>query len=111
MNFIRLVSTAIVVGSLTSCVYANVNTPLAYRSPTPADVNGPLGREVTGEACSQVVLGMVAWGDGGYGAAVEDAKAKGGAALLADVQSDRSIFNVLSVYQRICTKVRGHVAQ
>ena len=111
MSFIRIVSTAFIVGSLASCVYTNVNTPLAYRSPTPADVNGPLGNEVTGEACSQVVLGMVAWGDGGYVAAVENAKAKGGAVLLADVQSDRSVFNVLGVYQKFCTKVRGRIAQ
>jgi hypothetical protein len=92
---------------LGSCVYADVHAPLAYRSPTPLDVQAPLGPEVTGEACSQVVLGLVAWGDGGYGAAVEDAKAKSGAALLVDVQSDRTLFNVLSVYQKVCTRVRG----
>ena len=97
--------------ALSSCVYANVSAPLAYRSPTPGDVTAPLGAEVIGEACSRLVLYMVAWGDGGYGAAVEDAKAKSGAALLVDVQSDRSVFNILSVYQRVCTRVRGRTVR
>lgn len=97
--------------ALSSCVYANVSAPLAYRSPTPGDVSAPLGVEVVGEACSQLVLWMVAWGDGGYSAAVEDAKMKSGAALLVDVQSDRRIFNVLSVYQKVCTRVRGRTVR
>lgn len=96
---------------LSGCVYANVSAPLAYRSPTPGDIAGPLGSEVNGESCSQVVLWLVAWGDGGYAAAVADAKAKSGAALLADVQADRSLFNVLSVYQKGCTRVRGRIVR
>lgn len=95
----------------TACIYADVRAPLAYRSPTPSDVAAPLGPEATGEACSHQVLGMVAWGDGGYGAAVEDARAKSGATLLVDVQSDRTLFNVLSVYSEICTRVRGKMVR
>jgi hypothetical protein len=93
------------------CVYANVSAPLAYRSPTPADITGPLGNEVDGESCSHLVLWLVAWGDGGYAAAVADAKAKSGASLLADVQADRSLFNVMSVYQEGCTRVRGRIVR
>ena len=111
MLYRNVLVVALLSASAGSCIYANVNTPLAYRSPTPADVNGPLGNEVTGSACSHLVLGMVAWGDGGYSAAVENAKAKTGAALLVDVQSDRSLFNVLAVYQKACTQVRGRVVQ
>jgi hypothetical protein len=94
-----------------SCIYANVNAPLAYRSPTPGDVAAPLGNEVSAEACSHLVLWMVAWGDGGYSAAVAAAKAKSGANLIADVQADRKLLNVLSVYQKACTVVRGRVVQ
>jgi hypothetical protein len=88
-----------------SCVYTNVNTPLSYRAPTPNEVQGPLNESVVGEACNQAVLGLVAWGDGGYAAAVDDAKRRSGARLLADVRSDTKLFNVLFVYSKACTRV------
>lgn len=109
MDHARRLLVSLLLVFVSNCVYANVNTPLAYRSPTPGDVQGPLGSEVAGEACSHLVLGLVAWGDGGYSAAVEDAKTKSGATLLADLQSDRGLFNVLGVYQRACTRVRGRI--
>jgi hypothetical protein len=93
------------------CIYANVRAPLSYRSPTPSDVTVPLGPAVDGEACSHMVLYAVAWGDGGYSAAVEDAKGTSGASLLADVQADHRLFNVLGVYQKSCTRVRGRVVR
>lgn len=96
---------------LASCIYTNVRAPLSYRSPTPADVQGPLGSEVEGEACSHAVLYLVGWGDGGYSAAVEDARAKSGAPLLADVRADMRLFNVLGVYQKRCTQVRGRAVR
>lgn len=95
--------------SLSGCIYANVNLPYAYRSPTPADVDPERVTtiEATGEACSFIVAGLVAWGDGGYSAAVDDARRKADAVLLADVKVDRSAFNILGVYQRHCTRVSG----
>lgn len=93
------------------CIYMDVKTPLAYRAPTPADVGGPLGEDVSGEACSHAVLYLVGWGDGGYSAAVENAKAKHGAQLLADVRADVRLFNVLGVYQKRCTRVRGRLVR
>ncbi len=93
------------------CIYTNVNTPLAYRSPTPADVQGQLGQQVTGSACNFAVLGLVAWGDGGYAAAVRDALQTANASLLADVKADRTLFNILGVYQRSCTLVTGQVVR
>jgi hypothetical protein len=93
------------------CIYADVTTPLAYRAPTPADVQGQLGQEVTGTACNFAILGLVAWGEGGYAAAVEDAKSRAGVELLADVKADRSLFNVVGVYQRACTLVTGKVVR
>jgi hypothetical protein len=95
--------------AFSGCLYANVQQPLSYRSPTPGDVAGQLGSEVEGRACNHLVLYLVAWGDGGYRAAIEQAKAQTGAKLLADVQVDTAFFNVLSVYQRTCTVVRGRI--
>lgn len=94
---------------LSGCIFANVERPLSYRSPTPSDVPGAaLGGEVDGEACSHVVLWLVAFGDSGYRAAMNDALENArGATTLADVKSDSNVFNVLGVYQRICTRVRG----
>lgn len=112
MHTSRFVSAmlATVAVAATGCVYTHVTMPLSYRSPTPAEVSGPLGEEVDGKACSQVVLYMVAWGDGGYAAAVENAKQKSGAALLADLRADTEGFNILGVYQKRCTRVRGRKA-
>ena len=98
---------SLIVLAANGCIYANVHTPLSYRSPTPSDVPGPLGPEVTGEACNHVVLGLVAWGDGGYSAAVEDAKRSSVARLIVDVEADTKLFNILGVYQESCTRVRG----
>jgi len=89
------------------CIYANVNTPLSYRSPTPLDVGGQLGQEVEGESCNHLVLWLVAWGDAGYAAAIDKAQESSGAQLIADVKADSSLFNILGVYQRNCTRVRG----
>jgi hypothetical protein len=96
---------------VSGCIYTNVNTPLSYRAPTPNEVQGPLNQEVQGEACAKAILGLVAWGDGGYAAAVEDAKHRSGARLLADVRSDTSLFNVLFIYSKACTRVTGFVAR
>lgn len=94
------------------CIYANVTTPMAYRSPTPADVGGTdkLGEEVEGRACNHQVLWLVAWGDGGYAKAVEQAtRGKGSATVVADVQADNTELNILGIYGRRCTVVHARV--
>ena len=88
-------------------IYTNVREPLSYRSPTPADVGGALGKEVKGSSCNHVILWLFAFGDGGYDAAVADARLSAHAPLLADVKADTSLLNVLSVYQKQCTTVTG----
>jgi len=54
-----------------------------------------------------MVLWLVAWGDAGYAAAIGKAQKSSGAQLIADVKADSNLFNVLGVYQRNCTRVRG----
>ena len=96
----------------TGCLYANVNMPLSYRAPTPSDVTGrQTGPEVQGESCNYIVLWLVAWGDGGYSAAVANAKAKSGAQMLSDVKADTKLLNVLSLFQRSCTQVTGNAVK
>ena len=96
--------------TLSGCLYANVTTPMSYRSPTPQDVGGvdKLGEEVEGVACTHDVLGLVLWGDCGYAKAMENAKASlGGSSVLADVQADFKVLNILSLYGRYCTVVHA----
>ena len=107
---IRSVVGALIVLS-SGCIYANVKTPLSYRSPTPADVGGQMGGEVEGRACNRAILGLVAWGDGGYSAAVANAKAVSDAQMLADVRADNNLLNILGVYQELCTRVTGRVVK
>jgi len=58
-----------------------------------------------------VVFGLFAWGDGGYAAAVADARAKSGAIQLADVRADVTLFNVLGLYSKACTRLTAKVVR
>ena len=91
--------------AVSGCIYADVKSPLAYRAPTTMEAKASGAADVEGIACNQAVLGLVAWGDGGYSAAVADAKAKSGATELADVRADTTFFNILFLYDKACTRV------
>ena len=93
--------------SATSCIYANVSQPLAYRAPTTPEARAETATDVEGTACNHAVLGLVAWGDGGYAAAVADARTRSGAAQFADVRADTTFYNLLFLYSRSCTRVTG----
>lgn len=105
---------ALLLATLSGCglVYTNVHSGRAYRSATPADVKAAPGDEtVSGQACNQSVLFLVAWGDGGYAAATKDAAA-GRAGFLYDVKSDIKVTSVLlGLYTKVCTKVTGRLAK
>ncbi len=91
----------------TGCIYANVTAPLTYRAPTTQEAHAQKATDVEGIACNRSVLGLVAWGDGGYAAAVADARARSGAVQLADLRTDTTFYNVLFLYSRVCTRVTG----
>jgi hypothetical protein len=95
----------------TGCVYANVVTPLTYRAPTTQEARAEGASDVEGTACDHAVLGLVAWGDGGYAAAVADARARSGAAQLADLRADTTFYNILFLYSRACTRVTGRAVR
>ena len=96
---------AVIACGMCGCIYADVKTPLAYRAATAVEAKAEGAADVEGIACNQAVLGLVAWGDGGYSAAVADAKARSGAKELADVRADTTFFNVLFLYDKACTRV------
>lgn len=93
------------------CIYANVTTPLAYRAPTTQEARAEGAADVEGTSCNRSVLGLVAWGDGGYAAAVADARARSGAAQLADLRADTTFYNILFIYSRACTRVTGRAVR
>lgn len=95
-------------------LYTNVHVPRAYRSATPVDVaSTPSDQVVTGEACNHSVLFLVAWGNGGYAAAVKDAlDGEPPGSILYDVQSDlKASLYLIGLYTRSCTIVTGKVAR
>lgn len=96
---------AVIACAASGCIYADVKTPLAYRAPTAIEAKATGAADVEGIACNQAVLGLVAWGDASYAAAVADARARSGAAELADVRADTTFLNVLFVYDKACTRV------
>jgi TRL-like protein family len=118
---IEVSSAKIVVGialfslSLGGCglIYTNVHVPRAYRSATSGDVpNGKTDKIVSGEACNQSVFFLVAWGNGGYAAAVKNAlQQEPSNAMLYDVTADARAQSILfGLYTRLCTVVTGKVA-
>lgn len=66
-----------------------------------------------GEACSTNFLGLVATGNGGIDAALQDAlrRAGGGATILYDVRIDRRMKSYLGLYSKFCTEVSGVAAK
>jgi hypothetical protein len=94
-------------------LYTNVHGPRSYRSAAPSEVKtSPTDETATGSACNQSVLFLVAWGNGGYAKAVENALGGRADAILYDVKADVKVNSVLlGLYTKVCTKVTGKVAK
>ena len=110
----KILALALAAFTLGGCgiLYTNVRYPLSYRSATPSDIKaGKTDKIATGQACNQSVFFLVAWGDGGYAAAVKDALKDEPSAVLYDVKTDIKGQSVLlGVYSRVCTLVSGKIA-
>lgn len=75
------------------CLYSSLEGPIA---------TGPSAKKKkTGRACSSNILGIIATGD----SSIATAARLGGVNKIATVDYDRS--NILSVYTKVCTIVRG----
>jgi len=98
---------------LSGCLYTNIHAPWSYRSAAPSDVKAQGSDErVSGKACYYSILYLVAWGNGGYAAAVENALEDHPGAFLYDVQSDAKLTSMLvGIYTRRCTIVTGRVGR
>jgi len=86
-------------------VFEDVVAPLDYRG----ELAKP-GEEVRGEACQMgifvpVIFASIAWGAGGYAAAIRDAQAKAPGALLTDVRADMHSISVLTIFRQQCVVV------
>ncbi|MBI2468432.1 MAG: hypothetical protein HYV62_11555, partial [Candidatus Rokubacteria bacterium] len=87
----RLTVAGLAILTLAGCglLYTDVRAPRAYRSATPSDVKAaPTDQTVSGQACYQSLLYLVAWGDAGYAAATANALGGDAAAILYDVKAD-----------------------
>lgn len=100
---------------MTGCglIYSNVRAPYGYNTATPADVAASETDEtVTGEACNQSALYLVAWGDAGYAAAAKKALAGHTNAILYDVRADLRVrAYLLGLYTRTCTVITARVGK
>ena len=100
---------------LNGCIYSDVQVPRAYRSASPVDVESKAkasDKVVTGEGCNKLVMFLVAWGNGGYAAAVNNAlENEPHGSILYDVHIDvKAESYFIGVYSKVCTVVTGKVA-
>ena len=107
-----LVLTVFILGG---CIYSNVEVPRAYRSASPIDVESKYKKSdktVKGEGCNKMILFSVAWGNGGYAAAVNHAlENEPPGSILFDVHTDvKAESYFIGVYSKVCTVVSGKVA-
>ncbi len=109
----KLLPLALLALTANGCLYSNITAPRAYRSAAPSEVKAsPTDPVATGTSCFHSVLFLVAWGDGGYGAACRQALAGQPDKVLYDVKSDIKQFSVLlGLYSQTCAKIEGRVAQ
>lgn len=110
----RSLALAVLATALGGCglIYTNVHGPRSWRAATPNEVKTtPNDEVVTGEACSQSLLYLVAWGDFGYQKASEDAL-KGKEGVLYDVKTDMKVTSVLlGLYTETCTHLTARVGK
>jgi len=97
-------------------LYTDVTSPAALGHQTSYQVTPESDYEsiafVEGTAKGTAVLGLIAVGNFGYGAAIEDALSKApGATRLIDITVDTQIKSYFGVYSSFITKVRGRAVR
>ena len=93
--------------------YGGVFTNVTYPAANTSDTQYKLGTSdfaivgpVRGEGSSHSILGLLAFGNSGYNAALEDARLRG-ADDIANVRVDMRYFNLLGIYASVDTIVTG----
>lgn len=111
MRHLFLASVAALLGG---CLYTDIRSPRAYRSATPSELKTtPADLVLTGSACNQYYLYLLALGDGGYHAAVKKAlEGQPQETILYDVKTDVKVTSVLlGLYTKTCTNVQGRAGK
>ena len=116
IGFLKSIFCIIVLLSLNGCIYANTTLPLSWVSNTRLDVRDLSleEKEISGRSTVRSILfGMIAWGDAGLNAALENAKNNAGFEVteVYDVKTDQKIFNILGLYFSRTIIVTAKVAQ
>jgi hypothetical protein len=113
-----LIFSSISCGALTGtgALYTDITKPEALGHMTTYQVTPESDYEsiafVEGVSKGTVILGLIATGNFGYGAAIEDALSKApGATRLIDITVDTQIKSFLGVYAEFITKVRGRAVK
>jgi hypothetical protein len=89
-------------------IFTDVTLPQQFVSLQKSDTTA--APEAHGSTCDTVILGLVAWGNGGTDGAYKAALASSGATSLWDVRVDRSVTSILGIYQSYCTSLTGKIS-
>lgn len=116
--FVLVITTMACMGMMgpQGAIYTNITSPGVLANSTTYQITPESDFEgiayVEGIAVGQVVLGLVATGDFGYAAAIEDALLKApGATRLIDIVVDVHVKSILGIYTVFTTKVRGRAVR
>jgi hypothetical protein len=86
-------------------IYKGVRTPGQFH---PGASTNPGGSEITGEACTMGILGLISIGDSSLDSALRNAGAEG--KTLKNVTVDHREMSILFlIYQNFCTRVTAQV--
>lgn len=100
----KILTMIIVLGGCSSAVFAQGPGAIGLiynQTSTGLSTNNQVTSDKEGKTCTYSILSLVAFGD----ASVASAKADGGISKVSTV--DNSAFNVLGLYGRYCTIVKG----
>ena len=102
-TMMALGAAALAAGLLGGCAYAPPMGGLYTHASIPRDFDNPGKALKHGEACSQGILGLIAWGDASIGAAARD----GGITTVhtTDISSTTILYGWL--YNHYCVEVMG----
>lgn len=97
-------------------LYTDITSPVALGHLTTYQITTESDYEsiafVEGISTGTVILGLIATGDFGYGAAIQDALLQApGATRLLDITVDSQVTSILGLYAKYTTRVRGRAVR
>jgi hypothetical protein len=100
----------------TGVLFTDITSPGALGHTTTYQITSESDFEsvafVEGTSTGTIILSLIAIGNFGYGAAIEDALLKApGATRLIDITVDTHLTSILAVYSTYTTKVRGRAVK